>query len=297
MLCSFAQSAKQNNYVRPIISSSPTIFQIQGGRHPVVEKIQSDAGRPFIRNDCDLGSKPFALITGANMGGKSTFLRQNALVAIMAQCGSFVPADFAYIGLLDAIYTRIGASDDLAKDRSTFMLEMMETASILANATERSLVIMDEIGRGTAAEEGFALAWAIVDHLINKIKCRTLFATHYYGLAGLAQSHSDQTQCLQTSACSDSEGNVAFLHRLVPGVASHSFAIEIGRFAGLPSSVLSMARNKLEDLRRKEDELVESDSERHPVIELLKNIDVDELSPREAHAVLNRLSDLQKQKL
>lgn len=226
------------------------------------------------------------------MGGKSTFLRQNALVAIMAQSGSFVPADSAHIGLLDAVYTRIGASDDLAKDRSTFMLEMMETAAILENATDQSLVIMDEIGRGTAAEEGFALAWAIVDHLINKTQCRTLFATHYYGLAGLAQSHNHRTQCLQTTASSDSEGNVTFMHKLVPGVASHSFAIEIGRFAGLPASVLTMARLKLDELRSKERELAEIQEEPFSLIGELKEIDIDGMSPREAHDTLYKLTNM-----
>ncbi len=189
------------------------------------------------------------------MGGKSTFLRQNALISVMTQCGSFVPASHGRIGLFDAIYTRIGASDDLAKDKSTFMMEMMETSYILKHATSKSLVIMDEIGRGTAAEEGFALAWAIADHLITSTKCRTLFATHYYGLSNLVNRHSSIADCLQTTALDDGYGNLVFLHKLISGVASQSFAIEIGRFAGLPENVITLAQLKLNELRMKEVEL------------------------------------------
>lgn len=249
VLCSMAQVAKHNNYVRPVIKdNSIAEFQVKDGRHPVVESIQSTIGRPFTRNDTSMSQSPFLLITGPNMGGKSTYLRQNALIAIMAQSGSFVPATSATLSLVDAVFTRIGASDDLARDRSTFMQEMAETAVILKHATARSLVIMDEIGRGTAAEEGFALALAIADHLISQVGCRTLFATHYYGLAKLAQAYPDRIQCLQTGAQNQS-GSITFLHRLEPGVASHSFAIEIARLAGVPEAVLTRATDELTKLR------------------------------------------------
>lgn len=248
VLASFAHSAAASAYVRPRLDAS-LAFAVGHGRHAVVEAIQAAAGRPFVGNDCDLTAQPFALITGPNMGGKSTFLRQNALIALLAQCGSFVPAAHAHVGLLDALYTRIGASDDLARDRSTFMVEMMETASILRHATPRSLVIMDEVGRGTAAEEGLALAWAIAEHLLAVVGCRTLFATHYYALAGLAEQSGGRAACLQTTAAADGLGGLRFLHRLEPGVAAHSFAIEIGRFAGLPEGVLTAAQAKLAELR------------------------------------------------
>lgn len=228
------------------------------------------------------------------MGGKSTFLRQNALIAILAQAGSFVPAVSAEIGIVNAIFTRIGASDDLAKDRSTFMMEMSETATILKHATARSLVIMDEIGRGTAAEEGFALAWAIVKHLLETVGCRTLFATHYYGLAALVQSYPSLAGCLQTTAQDDGQGGLTFLHKLIPGVASHSFAIEIGKFAGLPASVLECARIKLKELRRMEDELSSEKPEdvlEPTIVSTLHFITPDDLSPREAHGILSRLVD------
>lgn len=294
-LCSFAHTALVSNYVRPTIVDDANVFSILGGRHPVVEAIQSASGRPFTSNDCSLSAQSFSLITGPNMGGKSTFLRQNALIAILAQAGSFVPATCAEIGIIDAIYTRIGASDDLAKDRSTFMMEMSETAAILKHASARSLVIMDEIGRGTAAEEGFALAWAIVQHILETIRCRTLFATHYYGLAPLVDSYPKQAGCLQTTAVEDGQGGLAFLHKLVPGVASHSFAIEIGKFAGLPQSVLGCARLKLEELRRKESEMVVERDVPHPsdteLIRDIKALRIDDMSPREAQSALFSLVD------
>lgn len=281
---SMATTAQTFNFTRPIIAEHGYDFTIKDGRHPVVESIQTAQGKPFIGNDCHLGDRRFALITGPNMGGKSTFLRQNALIAILAQCGSFVPAASAHLGIVDAVYTRIGASDDLAQDRSTFMLEMMETAGILRGATPRSLVIMDEIGRGTATEEGFALAWAIAEHLIRVIGCRTLFATHYYDLARLTEMHPGCTAALQTTASVTDDGSgISFLHKLVPGVASYSYAIQIGRFAGLPESVLNTAQQKLEAGR------AGTTLPPRMQIPLDLDVDMDEVSPREAHAILSRL--------
>lgn len=230
-----------NQLTKPLVTTGREFF-IQRGRHPVVESKHLESGRSFIGNSCDLGeSSRFALVTGPNMGGKSTFLRQNAIVAIMAQCGIFVPAENATIGVIDAIYTRIGASDDLSRDRSTFMVEMIETASILKNATVRSLVIMDEVGRGTGAEEGFALAQGITKYLLEK-GCRTLFATHYHQLGMLVKEH-ENTQCLMTSlSIEGDEEEIIFLHNITKGVASKSFAIEIAKLAGIPETALKYSK-------------------------------------------------------
>ena len=238
---SVAARANKRSYIRPILSNNKGLLIING-RHPVVEERHLDNGRSFVANDCDLGKdKHFALITGPNMGGKSTFLRQNAIISIMAQCGMFVPAEYAEIGICDAIYTRIGASDDLARDRSTFMVEMCETADILRNATEKSLVVMDEIGRGTSAEEGFILAQGICCYLY-KLSCRTLFATHYTGLAGIMSKMGMMgVQMLMTSA-EMVEGNLCFSHQVLPGVAEGSHAVDVARMAGIPQEVLDHCR-------------------------------------------------------
>lgn len=234
-----AHLASKRQYTRPILQPDSGDFFIINGRHPVVECKHIESSRTFVHNSCDLGyDKRFAFITGPNMGGKSTFLRQNALIAVMAQCGMYVPADAARIGLVDAVYTRVGASDDLSRDRSTFMVEMSETASILRQATDRSLVIMDEVGRGTAAEEGFALAWGICQYLY-KLGCRTLFATHYFRLAELVKTFSS-SQSLMTAAHVD-EGDLVFLHQIFPGTSTKSHAVDIARLAGIPEEVLQVA--------------------------------------------------------
>lgn len=236
-----AYLASRRQYVRPLLQTDSR-FHITNGRHPVVECKHLEASRTFVHNSCDLSSEQrFAFVTGPNMGGKSTFLRQNALIVLMAQCGMYVPADAAVLGLVDAVYTRIGATDDLARDRSTFMVEMSETAQILRQATSRSLVIMDEIGRGTAAGEGFALAWGICQYLY-KIGCRTLFATHYFGLAELVRTFP-HSQSLMTMAQLDKDGLI-FLHQIFPGVSSKSHAIDIARLAGIPEEVLGVAEEK-----------------------------------------------------
>lgn len=209
-------------------------FDVRGGRHPVVEKYLCQFSRQFIKNNCNLSpSNRFSLITGPNMGGKSTFLRQNALISIMAQCGFFVPADSATTGLVDAIFTRIGASDDLTKDQSTFMCEMKEAANIINNATFKSLVIMDELGRGTSTNEGFAIAKAVSHHLYHANACRILFATHFHQIGSLFRSFPSCKLLMTTAVIDDARKSIIFLHKLVPGLSSTSYGIHVARLAGM----------------------------------------------------------------
>ncbi|CAO3600383.1 unnamed protein product [Absidia cylindrospora] len=240
-LTTFSWLAKQNNWTRPSISSNQDTT-IVGGRHPVVETHLAKKGRLFIRNDCDLreGHRLW-LLTGPNMGGKSTFLRQNAIIVVMAHMGSFVPAKQATIGLTDWIFSRVGAADNLAQDQSTFMVEMTETATILKHATSKSLVIMDEVGRGTSTSDGFALAYAILDDLSKRLGCRTLFATHYHELADAVTSFGN-LKCYKTSLHEDQYG-FSFLHRVEPGVCNQSHGLKVAQIAGLPSSVVDVARS------------------------------------------------------
>ncbi len=206
--------------------------------------------KQFIANDCNLSSdQRFWLLTGPNMGGKSTFLRQNAVIAILAQAGCFVPAQQAEIGIIDAVYTRIGASDDLSKDRSTFMVEMEETANIIKKSTSKSLVIMDEVGRGTSTEDGLSLATAICDYMYHKVGCRTLFATHYHELGHHIKSNYSKAICYKTDAIQDSYGNLSFIHKLVLGVAEHSFGLHVAELAGLPKDLLNDARKYKDKLK------------------------------------------------
>ncbi len=250
--------AEEQNYVRPVVDHS-RMFAIDGGRHPVVEQaLRRQAANPFVANGCDL-SPPESqeagaiwLLTGPNMGGKSTFLRQNALIAIMAQMGSFVPAAAAHIGVVDRLFSRVGASDDLARGRSTFMVEMVETAAILNQATDRSLVILDEIGRGTATFDGLSIAWAAVEHLHEANRCRGLFATHFHELTVLSEKLGRLSNA--TMRVKEWDGDVIFLHEVGPGAADRSYGIQVARLAGLPASVVARARDvlaKLEDADRK----------------------------------------------
>ncbi|MCA1369189.1 DNA mismatch repair protein MutS [Bradyrhizobium sp. BRP14] len=250
--------AEEQNYARPTVDRS-RMFAIDGGRHPVVEQaLRRQAANPFVANGCDL-SPPDGqeggsiwLLTGPNMGGKSTFLRQNALIAIMAQMGSFVPAAAAHIGVVDRLFSRVGASDDLARGRSTFMVEMVETAAILNQATDRSLVILDEIGRGTATFDGLSIAWAAVEHLHEVNRCRGLFATHFHELTVLSEKLGRLSNA--TMRVKEWDGDVIFLHEVGPGAADRSYGIQVARLAGLPASVVARARDvlaKLEDADRK----------------------------------------------
>jgi DNA mismatch repair protein MutS len=242
-----AELAAGENYVRPALSDEPA-FAIEGGRHPVVEAaLVRQGGSGFVPNDCDLGeARRLWLLTGPNMAGKSTFLRQNALIVVLAQTGSFVPAAAAHIGTVDRLFSRVGAADDLARGRSTFMVEMVETAAILNLATARSLVILDEIGRGTATYDGLSIAWAVVEHLHEVNRCRALFATHYHELTALA-ARLPRLSC-HTLRVKEWQGEVVFLHEVAPGTADRSYGIHVARLAGLPEAVLARAEEVLHHL-------------------------------------------------
>ena len=234
------------NYARPLVDSS-LIFRIVRGRHPVVEMaLAADHRGSFTANGSDLspgeakgGPGRLWLVTGPNMAGKSTFLRQNALIAILAQMGSYVPAASAHIGAVDRLFSRVGAADDLARGRSTFMVEMVETAAILNQAGERSLVILDEIGRGTATFDGLAIAWAVVEHLCDVNRSRALFATHYHELVALCEK-LDDVACA-TMRVKEWKDDVVFLHEVVPGAADRSYGIQVAKLAGLPKAVIGRA--------------------------------------------------------
>lgn len=301
--------AEEQAYCRPAVDRSLQ-FRIVGGRHPVVEQaLKKNSGPAFVANDCDLSGTPKSrdgespgaiwLLTGPNMGGKSTFLRQNALIAILAQMGSFVPATEAHIGVVDRLFSRVGASDDLARGRSTFMVEMVETAAILNQATERSLVILDEIGRGTATFDGLSIAWASVEHLHEVNRCRGLFATHFHELTVLSEKLGRLSNV--TMRVKEWDGEVIFLHEVGPGAADRSYGIQVAKLAGLPPSVVARARDvleKLEDADRKNpaSQLIDDlplfqvalrreearKSEPSKVEAALKALNPDDLTPREA---------------
>jgi DNA mismatch repair protein MutS len=242
-----AHLAGTRGHVRPVIDAS-LAFTIEGGRHPVVEEMVKGEGQSFVANDCDLSGTGehgggLWLVTGPNMGGKSTFLRQNALIAIMAQMGAFVPATSAHIGVVDRVFSRVGASDDIAHGRSTFMVEMVETAAILNRAARRSLVILDEIGRGTATFDGLSIAWATLESLHETTGCRALFATHFHELTSLQKSLSRMANV--TMKVREWEGEVVFLHEVGKGAADRSYGIQVARLAGLPEPVLNRARHVL----------------------------------------------------
>ncbi len=248
---SLALLAVERDYVRPQVDAS-LAFSIAGGRHPVVEQALASDGGPFVANDCDL-SPPTSgstgriwLITGPNMAGKSTFLRQNALIAVLAQMGSFVPARSAHIGVIDRLFSRVGAADDLARGRSTFMVEMVETAAILNQAGERALVILDEIGRGTATFDGLSIAWATIEHLHENNRCRALFATHFHEMTALAAKLPRLFNA--TMRVKEWQGEVVFLHEVVAGAADRSYGIQVAKLAGLPTSVIERAKIVLAQL-------------------------------------------------
>jgi DNA mismatch repair protein MutS len=303
---SLAKLAIDENYTRPEVDTSLG-FAIEGGRHPVVEQALKRDGQPFIANACDLSpgasqtSGQIWLLTGPNMAGKSTFLRQNALIALMAQIGSFVPATRARIGMIDRLFSRVGAADDLARGRSTFMVEMVETAVILNQASERALVILDEIGRGTATFDGLSIAWAAIEHLHEANKCRALFATHYHELTALSAKLPRLFNA--TVRVKEWHGEVVFLHEVLPGAADRSYGIQVAKLAGLPPSVIARAKSVLAKLEAQDrgstaralvDDLPlfavpsraadesELPSETAPLIEALKALHPDEMSPREA---------------
>ncbi|MGA7267051.1 MAG: DNA mismatch repair protein MutS, partial [Aestuariivirga sp.] len=247
---SLAELAETNRYVRPKVDSSKA-FEIRAGRHPVVEAmLRERAESNFVANDCHLSGdgRRLWLITGPNMAGKSTFLRQNALIVVLAQMGCFVPADFAHVGVVDRLFSRVGAADDLARGRSTFMVEMVETAAILNQATDRSFVILDEIGRGTATFDGLSIAWATIETLHDVTRCRALFATHYHELTALSGRLGQLANA--TVRVREWQGDVVFLHEVVPGVADRSYGIQVARLAGLPQPVIERASEILERLEQ-----------------------------------------------
>jgi len=301
-----AQVAAENRYHRPTFSDSGEM-RILAGRHPVIERLaDQDAGR-FIPNDLYLNDSTdlIAIITGPNMGGKSTYLRQAALIAILAQMGSYVPAESAVLPVIDRIFTRIGASDNLARGRSTFMVEMTETAVILNTATSRSFIVLDEIGRGTATYDGLALAWAVVEHVHAKTRAKTLFATHYHELTELAEQLSGVRNLMV--AVKEAGDHIIFLRKVEPGKADRSYGIEVARLAGLPMAVIERAREVLKLHERSEhvvtEELGHAESQGpmqiqlfepvgYGIAERIRSLNVDELRPIEA---LQLLAELQKE--
>ena len=244
----FADLATGEGWVQPQVDASRA-FVIEGGRHPVVERALKRKGEAFVANDCALTQGPTPaiwLLTGPNMAGKSTFLRQNALIAILAQAGAFVPARRAHIGLVSQLFSRVGAADDLARGRSTFMVEMVETAAILNQADDHALVILDEIGRGTATWDGLSIAWAVMEHLHATNRCRALFATHYHEMTTLSAKLPGVENA--TVAVREWEGEVIFLHEVRKGAADRSYGVQVARLAGLPPSVVERAREILHQL-------------------------------------------------
>ena len=246
--CSSAVLAEEQGFVRPKLNDRLSHI-IVGGRHPTVKLGLEEQGRSFVSNDCFVGEEQRVwLITGPNMAGKSTFLRQNALISILAQVGSFVPAEHAEIGIVDNIFSRVGSADNLFKDQSTFMVEMLETAAILKNATRRSFVIMDEVGRGTTPEDGIAVGFACLHHLYHTNRCRTLFATHFHVLADMTKDW-DNLGCYCTDVEESSNGTFSYIHRLRPGVNRQSHALKVARLAGIPESAIRIAEKTLGSLQ------------------------------------------------
>ena len=246
-----ADLAKAENWCQPQLDASRA-FTITAGRHPVVEQALRSSGTPFVANDCNLTEAPIWLLTGPNMAGKSTFLRQNALMAVLAQMGSYVPARAAHIGIVSQIFSRVGASDDLARGRSTFMVEMVETAAILNQADDRALVILDEIGRGTATYDGLSIAWATLEHLHGVNRCRALFATHYHEMSALSAKLDGVDNA--TVTVKEWDGDVIFLHEVRKGTADRSYGVQVAKLAGLPASVVDRARVVLDALEQGERE-------------------------------------------
>ncbi len=299
-----AHRAAEGGWSRPELTDQPCL-EVQAGRHPVVESAVREAGERFVANDLSVGPNDrLWLITGPNMGGKSTFLRQSALIALLAQAGSFVPAERARIGIVDRLFSRVGASDNLARGRSTFMVEMVETAAILSQATERSLVILDEIGRGTSTYDGLAIAWAVVEAMHDQVKARTLFATHYHELTRLA----GRLDCLSLHHVRAREwkGDLVLLHEVAGGAADRSYGIAVAKLAGLPPAVVARARSVLAKLEAGRDATggiaaglddlplfaaAEPEHAPDPLLSALADLDPDSLTPREA---LERLYQLKR---
>ena len=315
LAAALANLAQSENWVKPTVDNSRA-FDIQGGRHPVVERaLAQQSGAQFVANDCNLSADTDAaiwLLTGPNMAGKSTYLRQNALMALIAQMGSYVPARSAHIGLVSQLFSRVGASDDLARGRSTFMVEMVETAAILNQADDRALVILDEIGRGTATYDGLSIAWATLEHLHDVNRARALFATHYHEMTALAGKLDGVDNA--TVTVKEWEGEVIFLHEVKKGAADRSYGVQVAQLAGLPPAVIDRARVVLEALEKGEREggatqktLIDdlplfamapapplAPTKTSPVDSMMSEIMPDELTPREALNLIYKLKEAAK---
>lgn len=310
LTAAFADLAQGEGWVRPHVDDSRA-FVVEGGRHPVVERALKRQGAPFVANDCALttGDTPAIwLLTGPNMAGKSTFLRQNALIALLAQAGAFVPATRAHMGVVSQLFSRVGAADDLSRGRSTFMVEMVETAAILNQADDRALVILDEIGRGTATYDGLSIAWAVLEHLHGQNRCRALFATHYHEMTALAHKLDGVENA--TVTVREWDGEVIFLHEVKKGAADRSYGVQVAKLAGLPDAVIDRARDVLEALEKGEREGGQKQAViddlplfraappmarppapkgPSPVEQALRALHPDEMTPREALAALYEL--------
>jgi DNA mismatch repair protein MutS len=308
LLSNFAHQARLRNWSRPEFSPE-TGIKIMAGRHPVVEALSKTA---FTPNDTHLDyAHRMAIITGPNMGGKSTFMRQTALISLLAYCGSFVPAQSATLGPIDRIFTRIGSADDLSTGKSTFMVEMTETSQILHHATNQSLVLMDEVGRGTSTYDGLSLAWACVLDLSKRVKCLCLFATHYFELTELSKESGIYNYHVSAK---ELNGNLILLHKVQQGPASQSHGLQVAKLAGIPANVIKEAQNRLRILERQQQQHVNTAVQRDlfapavqaepniiervvevekvsPALEILKALDVDNLTPREALQHLYQLKE------
>ncbi len=304
LLAGFADTALKRNWSKPEFVAEIGLT-VTGGRHPVVEAEMANSAQTFIANDCLLlESRRLLLITGPNMGGKSTYMRQTALIALLAHIGSYVPADRVVLGPLDRIFTRIGASDDLASGRSTFMVEMTEAAAILHHATPNSLVLMDEIGRGTSTFDGMALAFAILRHLIAKNRCLTLFATHYFEMTRLAHEYSELANVHLDAV--EHNDRIVFMHSVEEGPANQSYGIQVAALAGIPNAVVKAARKQLREFEQRatvdplqpdlfaQGDPEPAEPEPHPALDQLAAIDPDSLTPRQALDALYALKSLLK---
>lgn len=308
--CSFAYLADENNYCKPELSEDMR-FEIAGGRHPVVENALKKSNESFVHNDCTLSmNKRVSLITGPNMAGKSTYLRQNAVIAILAHIGSYVPAKSAHIGAIDKIFSRIGGGDDLNKGQSTFMLEMLETSAILAQSSHKSLIILDEVGRGTSTYDGVSIAWSVLEHIHDKIRARCLFATHYHELTSMENLLPALSN--YTIEIKDTDGVVVFLHKIIQGTADRSYGVHVAELAGLPRSVIKRASELLKkfekDSSKSNNKILKSEShnmnlfeinnkdpqkeKNDQIFKLVSDVNPDKLSPREALDVLYKLKEL-----
>ena len=308
--CNFAVIADENDYCMPELSDDMR-FEIIGGRHPVVEAALRKSNDSFVHNDCNLSmDERVWLITGPNMAGKSTYLRQNAIITILAHIGSYVPALSAHIGVVDKIFSRIGAGDDLNKGQSTFMVEILETSAILAQSSHKSLIILDEVGRGTSTYDGVAIAWSVLEHIHDKIRARCLFAKHYHELTsieGILPALANYTIAIE-----DNEGSILFLHKIIKGAADRSYGVHVAELAGLPKSVIKRASELLKkfekDSVKSNKQVMQSESYNMNLFEMNVNapenakhsrlfeeiiaVDPDKLTPKEALDVLYKLKDM-----